>query len=255
MPTEIQHFIGGQFVAGKSGRTAPVFNPATGEQQGVVPLASTAEVDEAVAMAQAAFPKWAMTTPLRRARILNRFLRLLEEHQERIAADHHRRARQGLLRRAGRDRARHRGGRVRDRRAAAAQGRGHRERRHARRQPLPAPAAWASWPGSRRSTSRPWCRCGCSRSPWPAATASSSRSRSACPRPPDPGRAAQGGRRPGRRVPGGARRQGGGRRHPAPSRHRRGELRRLDARSPSTSTRPRPSTGSAARRWAGPRTT
>ena len=54
-----------------------------------------------------------MTTPLRRARILNRFLRLLEEHQDRHRRDHHRRARQGLVRRAGRDRARHRGGRVR----------------------------------------------------------------------------------------------------------------------------------------------
>jgi malonate-semialdehyde dehydrogenase (acetylating) / methylmalonate-semialdehyde dehydrogenase len=81
MPTEIQHVIGGQFVAGKSGRTAPVYNSANGEQQGVVPLASAAEVDQAVALARAAFPKWAMTTPLRRARIPNRFLRLLEEHQ------------------------------------------------------------------------------------------------------------------------------------------------------------------------------
>jgi malonate-semialdehyde dehydrogenase (acetylating) / methylmalonate-semialdehyde dehydrogenase len=85
MSTEIQHFIGGKFVPGRSGRTAPVFNPATGEQQGVVPLASAAEVDEAVALALAVWPARAMTTPLRRARILNRFLRLLEEHQERIA--------------------------------------------------------------------------------------------------------------------------------------------------------------------------
>ena len=85
MPTQIQHFIGGKFVPGRSGRSAPVFNPATGEQQGVVPLASAEEVNEAVALAQAAFPAWAMTTPLRRARILNRFLRLLEENQGRIA--------------------------------------------------------------------------------------------------------------------------------------------------------------------------
>ena len=78
MSTQIQHFIGGKFVSGKSGRSAPVFNPATGEQQGTVPLASAAEVDEAVALARAAWPAWAMTTPLRRARILNRFLRLLD---------------------------------------------------------------------------------------------------------------------------------------------------------------------------------
>jgi malonate-semialdehyde dehydrogenase (acetylating) / methylmalonate-semialdehyde dehydrogenase len=86
MPEEIQHFIGGKLVAGKSDRFAPVFNPATGEQSGSVPLASTEEVAEAVAVAQRAFPGWAMTTPLRRARILHRFLRLLEENQDRIAA-------------------------------------------------------------------------------------------------------------------------------------------------------------------------
>ena len=68
---------------GTSGRIAPVFNPATGEQSGAVPLASAAEVDEAVAAAQAAFPAWATTPPLRRARILDRFLRLLEENARR----------------------------------------------------------------------------------------------------------------------------------------------------------------------------
>ena len=56
VPTEIQHFINGKLVPGKSGRTAPVFNPATGEQSGTVPLASREEVDEAVAVARAAFP-------------------------------------------------------------------------------------------------------------------------------------------------------------------------------------------------------
>lgn len=85
MPTEIQHFINGRFVPGRSGRTAPVFNPATGEQSGTVPLASKEEVDEAVKAARAAFPGWAATTPLRRARLLNRFLRLLEENEARIA--------------------------------------------------------------------------------------------------------------------------------------------------------------------------
>jgi malonate-semialdehyde dehydrogenase (acetylating)/methylmalonate-semialdehyde dehydrogenase len=86
MPSEIQHFIGGKLVPGRSGRRAPVYNPATGERTGSVPLASSAEVAAAVAAARAAFPGWAATTPLRRARILNRFLRLLEEQGERIAA-------------------------------------------------------------------------------------------------------------------------------------------------------------------------
>ena len=85
MPIPIPHYIGGKFVPGKSGRTAPVFNPATGEQSGTVPLANEAEVDEAVALARAAFPAWAMTSPLRRARILYRFLHLLEDNQARLA--------------------------------------------------------------------------------------------------------------------------------------------------------------------------
>jgi malonate-semialdehyde dehydrogenase (acetylating)/methylmalonate-semialdehyde dehydrogenase len=86
MATEIKHFIGGKLVAGKSGRFSPVFNPATGEQSASVPLAGPEEMAEAVALAKQAFPKWASTPPLRRARILYRFLRLIEQHQDRIAA-------------------------------------------------------------------------------------------------------------------------------------------------------------------------
>ena len=86
MPTEIPHFIDGRRLAGTSGRHAPVFNPATGEETGAVALASAAEVRAAVAVAKAAFPAWAETTPLRRARILNRFLRILEERGDALAA-------------------------------------------------------------------------------------------------------------------------------------------------------------------------
>src|SRR4051795_8939166 len=85
MPTEVQHYINGKLVPGRSGRTAPVFNPATGEAAGQVALANAAEVDETVRIAQEAFPKWSHTPPLRRARILMRFLRLLEENEDRIA--------------------------------------------------------------------------------------------------------------------------------------------------------------------------
>jgi malonate-semialdehyde dehydrogenase (acetylating)/methylmalonate-semialdehyde dehydrogenase len=85
MPTEIHHFIDGQQTAGRSGRTAPVFNPATGVQSGVVALASAEEVRAAVATARAAFPGWAATTPLRRARVLNRFLRIIEERTDELA--------------------------------------------------------------------------------------------------------------------------------------------------------------------------
>src|SRR3954471_274031 len=86
MSADIPHFMKGARVAGRSGRTQPVFNPATGEQTGAVALASRAEVDEAVAAAMRAFPKWAATPPLRRARILNRFLRRLEENVDELAA-------------------------------------------------------------------------------------------------------------------------------------------------------------------------
>ena len=86
MPTDIPHFIDGRRVAGRSGRTGAVFNPATGEQTGSVALASAEEVREAVAAAKKAFPEWAATTPLRRARILNRFLRILEERTDELAA-------------------------------------------------------------------------------------------------------------------------------------------------------------------------
>ncbi|MBZ0259015.1 MAG: CoA-acylating methylmalonate-semialdehyde dehydrogenase [Hyphomicrobiales bacterium] len=86
MPTQIPHHIGGDQLAGRSGRTAAVYNPATGEQTGAVALASTDEVREAVATARKAWPAWANTTPLRRARILNKFLRILEERTDEMAA-------------------------------------------------------------------------------------------------------------------------------------------------------------------------
>lgn len=81
----IGHWIDGAAVAG-SGRSAPVFNPATGEQSGTVALASAADVAGAVRAAAAAFPAWAATPPLARARILNRFLRLVEERADQLAA-------------------------------------------------------------------------------------------------------------------------------------------------------------------------
>ena len=86
MAKTIPHHIGGRQVEGRSGRSAAVYNPATGEQSASVALASTAEVNEAVAVARKAFPEWAATTPLRRARILNKFLRILEERTGELAA-------------------------------------------------------------------------------------------------------------------------------------------------------------------------
>ena len=65
----IQHYINGQISAGESGASQDVFNPATGQVTGRVALASPADVDTAVAAARAAFPAWADTPPIRRARV------------------------------------------------------------------------------------------------------------------------------------------------------------------------------------------
>ncbi|MGE4372473.1 MAG: CoA-acylating methylmalonate-semialdehyde dehydrogenase [Xanthobacter sp.] len=86
MSVTIPHYIGGQRIEGMSGRSATVFNPATGAESGRVGLASPADVRTAVEAAVAAAPGWAETTPLRRARILNAFLRIAEERADQLAA-------------------------------------------------------------------------------------------------------------------------------------------------------------------------
>ncbi|HMW23797.1 MAG TPA: aldehyde dehydrogenase family protein, partial [Burkholderiaceae bacterium] len=83
---DITHYIQGERSAGVSTRSQPVFNPATGEAPRRVLLAEAADVNAAVASAQAAFPAWAATPPIRRARILNAFLALLNEHRDALAA-------------------------------------------------------------------------------------------------------------------------------------------------------------------------
>ena len=72
------HFINGQHVASASGRSQPVFNPATGAASAEVALGSAAEVNAAVAAASAAAPAWADTAPLKRGRILSKFKELIE---------------------------------------------------------------------------------------------------------------------------------------------------------------------------------
>ncbi len=82
---ELSHFIDGKHVPGASGRFADVFNPATGEVQAKVPLASKAELDDAVARAAKAQPAWAATNPQRRARVLMEFVRLLNRDMDKLA--------------------------------------------------------------------------------------------------------------------------------------------------------------------------
>jgi len=81
----IGHWINGKHVAGTSGRTAPVYNPATGEVQAHVALASKAELDAATADAAAAQVKWGATNPQRRARVMMEFVRLLNRDMDKLA--------------------------------------------------------------------------------------------------------------------------------------------------------------------------
>ena len=85
MTKTIGHFINGAHVAGASGRGGDIFNPATGEKSGTVALATTAEVDKAVKAAQAAWPAWAATPPIRRARVLWKFKELVEARKDDVA--------------------------------------------------------------------------------------------------------------------------------------------------------------------------
>jgi malonate-semialdehyde dehydrogenase (acetylating)/methylmalonate-semialdehyde dehydrogenase len=84
--TEVGHHINGVAVASTSGRRQPVWNPATGAVARQVALASVDEVNAAVAAAQAAFPAWSNTPPIRRARVLNKFLELLNQQRDTLAA-------------------------------------------------------------------------------------------------------------------------------------------------------------------------
>jgi malonate-semialdehyde dehydrogenase (acetylating)/methylmalonate-semialdehyde dehydrogenase len=81
----IGHYIGGKHVSGESGRTGPVFNPATGEQTHEVDFASAAEVDRAVEVAREAFPAWREVSLSRRAELMFRLRQLMDEHKADIA--------------------------------------------------------------------------------------------------------------------------------------------------------------------------
>jgi malonate-semialdehyde dehydrogenase (acetylating)/methylmalonate-semialdehyde dehydrogenase len=86
MAQTLYHYVNGRRVTPKGGRFGDVFNPATGEVTGRVPLANAAEVGEAVAAAKAAFPGWAKVTPMQRARVMFRFKALLEANMDKLAA-------------------------------------------------------------------------------------------------------------------------------------------------------------------------
>ena len=83
--TRISHWIGGRPVAGASGRTSPVYDPALGQQAAEVDLATAEEVGAAVAAAKAAFPAWRATSLAKRAELMFAIRELLHERREEVA--------------------------------------------------------------------------------------------------------------------------------------------------------------------------
>ncbi|KAK0349968.1 hypothetical protein LTR94_030936, partial [Friedmanniomyces endolithicus] len=83
MRTIDHHIVGG--AAGAAARTGEVFDPNSGQVQARVALGTTADLDRAVAAAQAAQPGWAATNPQRRARVMFRFKELVEANMEELA--------------------------------------------------------------------------------------------------------------------------------------------------------------------------
>ena len=82
---QISHLIDGQTVAGTSGNTTAVYNPATGEQTGTLDLASVEEVDLAVASSKKAFEDWQTVSVAQRTKLLYNFRNLVEANAEEIA--------------------------------------------------------------------------------------------------------------------------------------------------------------------------
>ena len=213
----------------RSGRTGPVFNPATGQQAGAVDFATVEEVDRAVQAAKAAFPAWRALSIAKRAEILFAIRELVHERREEIAKHPDRRARQGAVGRDGRGDARARGDRVLLRHSASAEGRDDRAGVDRRRRVLDPAAARRR----RRHHAVQLPRDG------PDVDVGAGDRVREHVRPQAVGEgsvgfglhgaAPQGGRRPRRCLQRHPRRQGGGRRDPRASRHRCRLVRRLDA--------------------------
>ncbi len=82
----VSHWINGRIVEGASGRSGPVYDPATGRQSKRVDFASTEEVNAAVAAAAAAFPAWRATSLSRRTEIMFKIRNLVDARRKEIAA-------------------------------------------------------------------------------------------------------------------------------------------------------------------------
>jgi malonate-semialdehyde dehydrogenase (acetylating)/methylmalonate-semialdehyde dehydrogenase len=82
---EVAHWIGGRLERGNSTRHADIYNPALGVPQGRLILGTETDLDNAVSSAAAAFPAWAQTPPLTRARVLFRFLEIAQTRRVELA--------------------------------------------------------------------------------------------------------------------------------------------------------------------------
>ncbi len=82
----VYNFINGKQVASKGTKVWPIYNPATGEQIRQVVMSTAEEVNESIDVAHKAFPAWASTSPLRRARVLFKFKELLQRDWDSLAA-------------------------------------------------------------------------------------------------------------------------------------------------------------------------
>src|SRR5690554_5263280 len=81
----LAHWIGGKPEAGNGQRSSVVYNPATGQVSGQVALGGAGDIDAAVQAATSAFSAWSNTPPVRRARVMFRFLELLNTHKDELA--------------------------------------------------------------------------------------------------------------------------------------------------------------------------
>jgi len=80
----IEHFVGGKIISGTSDKKGKVFNPATGEQEKEVRLASKNDLDQAVTVAKKAFDEWSLKPSLQRARIMFKFKELIEKNSDEL---------------------------------------------------------------------------------------------------------------------------------------------------------------------------
>ena len=80
----IEHFVDGKIIPGISNKRGKVFNPATGEQEKEVILASKLDLDQAVTIAQKAFEEWSLKPSLQRARIMFKFKELIEKNSDEL---------------------------------------------------------------------------------------------------------------------------------------------------------------------------